>query len=493
MTDYELTIGLEVHVQLKTKSKMFCSCSAAYFGADPNTHVCPVCLGLPGALPVANGEAIKKAYLIGLGLDCEINKSAKFDRKNYFYPDLPKGFQISQYDQPFAINGHLEVGGRKIRINRAHLEEDTGKLIHARVGNTAVSLIDFNRSGVPLMEIVSEPDIISPEEAKEYAQKLNLLMKTLGVADADMDKAGMRFDANVSLKPKGRKEYGTKVEIKNINSFRFLEKAIVYEFKRQTDLLLKGENIVQETRGWVENKGITQSQRTKEFAPDYRYFPEPDLTHYIMNNEQINDLKRSLPQLPEEKEKELIGSFGLAAATANQLVKQDYTAFFLQAIRDYQQLEEPGIEPTHFDSSRANKVANWVVGVLQKILNEEKITLDQIKTEPATLALILYAIDQGKITTANGKEIFAAAITKGEGVTQLIEKFQATTKSMGSIEAIATQVIEDNEKAVADYLSGKENAMFYLVGQLMRATQGSVQPTQARQLLEEKLKHARNK
>lgn len=488
--DYDLTIGLEVHVQLKTKSKMFCSCAAQYFGAEPNSHVCPVCLGLPGALPVANREAINKAYLIGLGLGCRINKFAKFDRKNYFYPDLAKGFQITQFDKPFALGGYLEIEGRKIRLNRAHLEEDTGKLIHAQVGGEQVSLIDFNRSGVPLMEIVSEPDITSPEEAKGYAQKLNLLMKTLGVADADMEKAGMRFDANVSLKPKGRKEYGVKVEIKNINSFRFLEKAIVFEFTRQAEILKKGEEIVQETRGWVESKGITQSQRTKELAPDYRYFPEPDLTNYTINNEQINDLKTSLPILPEEREKELINYFGLNANTAHTIVTNDYSLFVTEAITAYQQLEEKGISPTHFDSSKATKVANWVVGEMQKILNAEKITIDQIKTEPASLSTILYAIDQGKITTVNGKEILKEAVASGASVSQLIEKYQAFSRSLGSIEEMADRIIADNNQAVKDYLGGKEPALFYLVGQLMKRVQGGIPPDEVRRILEEKLKNA---
>jgi len=283
MNQYEATIGLEIHVQLRTQSKMFCRSTADYFGAQPNTHTCPVCLGLPGALPIINKEAINKAVTFALGLNCTINRQSKFDRKSYFYPDLPKGYQISQFDLPIGKNGWVEVGEKRIRINRVHQEEDTGKLIHTNIDGRQVSLIDFNRSGIALMEVVSEPDIDSPAQAKSYAKKVHQIARYLEVADVNMEKAGMRFDANISVKKKAQKELGEKVEIKNINSFKFLEKALAHEIERQIKSLESGEKIIQETRGWLESKAITVSQRTKESSPDYRYFPEPDLPPLLLS------------------------------------------------------------------------------------------------------------------------------------------------------------------------------------------------------------------
>lgn len=487
MKEYLLTVGLEVHVQLNTKSKMFCSCSAAYFGEEPNTHVCPVCLGLPGALPVANAEAINKAYQIGLGLNCEIPNFAKFDRKNYFYPDLAKGFQISQFDKPFAISGYIVVGDHKIRINRAHLEEDTGKLVHGTVDGEMVSLIDFNRSGVPLMEIVSEPDLESAVEAREYAQKLNLIVKSLGVADADMEKAGMRFDANVSLRPKGQKELGTKVEIKNINSFRFLEKAINYEYGRQVALLEKGEIIVQETRGWVESKGSTQSQRTKEFSPDYRYFPEPDLSAYTITDEQLNVLKSKIPLLPDQLVSSLQTNYGIDKRIATTLVEKDLEPWFKEALLAYSQTENPGLEVSHIDQLKAAKMANWISGELLRILNDRKIEVSDLQMEPARLAELLYEVDKGEISVGNAKLVLDQLVDGNKSLQQLLDEFRSSKIEAGQLSGIIDKVIEANPNAVADYSSGKEQAVFFLVGQVARETHGSVGAAQVKEILVEKL------
>jgi aspartyl-tRNA(Asn)/glutamyl-tRNA(Gln) amidotransferase subunit B len=485
MTEFDLVIGLEVHVQLRTKSKMFCSCSAQYFGAEPNTHVCPVCLGLPGALPVANEDAIHKALLTGLALNCELPNSAKFDRKNYFYPDLAKGFQISQYDQPFAINGNLVVNGKKIRINRAHQEEDTGKLIHGMVDGKRVSLVDFNRSGVPLLEIVSEPDITSPEEAKDYAQQLNLLLKTIGVADVDMEKAGMRFDANLSLKRKGTEKLGTKVEIKNINSFRFLEKAIYYEFSRQAEILKVGGQIVQETRGWVESKGITQSQRTKEQAHDYRYFPEPDITTFTITNEYKYELEAQLPALPNQLIAKL-AELGLDEQTAKTLVEKDFYDWYFSALDAYQQTESEGLEIDHYDSQKAIKVANWVIKDVFRLLKDKNLTVGGLKGEPGGLAELLYRIDQGKLTVANGRTVLEDYLMTGVSISDLISKGSYETASI-NLDDLAEKVIATNEKAVSDFVRGKEQAIYFLVGQVVREAKGGANPDEAKKVLMEKL------
>ena len=380
MKEYQTTIGLEVHVQLKTKSKMFCTDSAEYFGADPNTHTCPVCLGLPGALPVINQKAIEQAVKVGLALNCRLNKETKFDRKSYFYPDLPKGYQISQLDQPIAKSGYLDVDGRKIRINRAHMEEDTGKLIHTKVGGKEATLVDFNRSGVPLMEIVSEPDLSSPEEARLYAKKLHQIMRYLGVADVDMEKAGMRFDANVSVRPKGQKTLGTKVEIKNMNSFSFLEKGLVFEVTRQIKDLEKGEKIIQETRGWVERKGETVSQRIKETSPDYRYFPEPDLPPLVINDTLVKKLKKEIPELPSQKAQRFRRQYALSEYDSTQLSDVKGVAdWFEEALLDYGKLEQKKNKVEHVDSRRAKTVANWVLGEVSRALKENNIKIKEEK------------------------------------------------------------------------------------------------------------------
>ena len=490
MKEYITTVGLEVHVQLKTDSKMFCTSSAKYFGASPNSHTCPVCLGLPGALPVINQKAIEYGIKVGLALNCHINKETKFDRKSYFYPDLPKGYQISQLDKPIAEGGYLVVEGRKIRINRAHMEEDTGKLIHTKVDGSEVSLVDFNRSGVPLMEIVSEPDISSPEEARAYAKKLHQIMRYLSVADVDMEKAGMRFDANVSVRLKSSKTLGTKVEIKNMNSFSFMEKALVYEVTRQIKSLESGEKIIQETRGWVESKGITQSQRVKETSPDYRYFPDPDLPPLEISDQLIERLKKQIPELPDEKSKRFQEDYALSLYDATQVTEtQGIAQWFEEAVRDYSRVEQMTNEPKHIDSRKAKLVANWVQGELMRLLKENKHTIKEANIEPAGLSQLLLLIDQGKINHQIAKQVFVKMYESGkspsfiineEGLTQI-----DTADELGKILDI---IISENQKAVEDYRKGKEQSFKFLIGQVMRKTKGKANLKIVSKVLSEKLK-----
>ncbi len=490
MKEYETTIGIEVHVQLKTNSKMFCTNSAEYFGASPNSHVCPVCLGLPGALPVINQKAIESAIKVGLALDCKINKETKFDRKNYFYPDLPKGYQISQYDVPIAYGGYLEIEGKKIRINRAHMEEDTGKLIHTRLGGKMVTLVDFNRSGVPLMEVVSEPDIGSPEEARSYAKKLHQIMRYLEVADADMEKAGMRFDANVSVRPKGTRKMGTKVEIKNINSFRFLEKALAYEVVRQVKQLNAGKRIIQETRGWVEAAGVTVSQRTKETSPDYRYFPEPDLPPLLISDSLIEKLKKEIPELPAAKIKRFQETYALSYYDSLQLSESKEIAdWFEEALLDYSKAEQGRRRPSHIDSRKAKAVANWVLGELLRLLKENQMNIKEATIEPAALAELLLMVDQGKITRAAAKQVFAKMFSSGVLPVKIIEEEGLSQiGAEGELDKIVDEVLKKNARVVEDYKLGKVQSFKFLMGQVMSVSKGKANPRIATNLLKDKLK-----
>ena len=482
MNKYETTIGLEIHVQLKTKSKMFCRSAADYFGSDANTHTCPICLGLPGALPVTNREAINSAVKFALGLNCEISRQSKFDRKNYFYPDLPKGYQISQFDLPIGKNGWIEVEGKKIRINRAHQEEDTGKLIHATIGDRGVSLIDFNRSGVPLMEVVSEPDIDSPALAKSYAKKIHQAARYLEVADVDMEKAGMRFDANISVKKHGERKLGNKVEIKNINSFRFLEKALTYEIERQIKSLEKREKIVQETRGWVESKGITVSQRTKETSPDYRYFPEPDLPPLVFTKEQVAKLKSELPELPGEKAKRFESDFGLDKKTTQTLTEDKYLAqWYEEAVRIYAKQAINKLE-------NAKKLANWVSGELVKNMRDRALDIQSLKIEPAAFVELLFFLDKGEISIVTAKQILDRMFDTGEMPESIIKEQSLTqVQDKEEIKKEITRVLKENKKAASDFVAGKETSLGFLVGQVMRNTQGRANPKLAADLLKEEL------
>lgn len=482
-SDYEAVIGLEVHVQLKTKSKMFCATSAEYFGARPNSHTCPVCLGLPGALPVVNEKALESAIKVGLALNCGVAEITRFDRKNYFYPDLPKGYQISQFALPIASNGYLYVGEKKIGITRAHLEEDTGKLIHSLVDSQKVSLIDFNRSGVPLLEIVSEPDLRSALEAKEYAKKLHQIMRYLGVADVDMEKAGMRFDGNVSVRKKGQTEYGTKVEVKNINSFRFLEKALNYEIERQIKALEDGETIAQETRGWVEAQGQTVSQRGKEFAHDYRYFPEPDLPTLKVDQTLVKSLEKGLPELPDDLEKRLQKDYGLTEADARPLVEEkELAAFFEEAA---QALQEQSNESP-------KEVVNWLLGEVRRNLNEKQISLTTAKLEPAGLVELILLVKKGVINSLTAKEVLKEVLAEGKEPHKIVEEKGLGQKDESTLAKEVEAILKENPQAVEDYHNGKEAVLGFLLGALMRKLKGTANPEIAGKLLREELKNGRH-
>ncbi|HUV42950.1 MAG TPA: Asp-tRNA(Asn)/Glu-tRNA(Gln) amidotransferase subunit GatB [Patescibacteria group bacterium] len=426
----QAVIGLEIHVELKTKSKMFCHCSADYFGHQPNTHACPVCLGLPGALPVANKQAIEWTIMAGLAFGCQISLFSKFDRKNYFYPDLPKGYQISQYDLPFCLDGKM---GR-IGIKRVHLEEDTAKLIHTKDS----TLIDFNRSGVPLMEIVTEPDIESAQEAKEFLKRVQQILRYLDISDCDMEKGSMRLEVNISVRKKGDKLPDYKVEIKNLNSFRFVEKAINYEIKRQLQLIKKGEKPIQETRGWNEAKQKTYTQRWKEEAQDYRYFPEPDLPPIRWKKSEIERIKKLLPELPEARKRRFMEQYGLsdyqATISTASIAQSDY---FEEAVNLG---KEMGLDP---------------IGTANIIINKR---VDVDKTPPAKLVRIL---------------VEKKAISK------------ISDKQLGKI---VKDVIKKNKQVVADFKKGKTQAVEALLGQVMRETKGAANPNQTRKILLEKLK-----
>ena len=484
MKQYETTIGLEIHVQLKTKSKMFCRTSAEYFGSKPNAHTCPVCLGLPGALPTINKEVINAAARFALGLNCKVSPKSKFDRKNYFYPDLPKGYQVSQYDLPIGTNGWLEVDDKRIRINRAHQEEDTGKLIHAKVGGKESSLIDFNRCGVPLMEIVSEPDIDSPQLAKLYAKKVHQIARYLEVSEADMEKAGMRFDANVSVREKGTKKLGEKVEIKNINSFRFLEKALAYEIERQLKTIKSGGKIIQETRGWVESKGVTVSQRTKETSPDYRYFPEPDLPPLTFAEKAIKSIRSSLPELPGAKLKRFILEYGLDKITAQIITEDKFTAqWFENALSVYAKDVED-------KSSRAKKVANWMIGELLRKLREKSLSIQSVPIEPAGLVELLVTLDKGEISQTTAKQVFSSMFDTGKSAARIIrEEGLIQVSKEEDLERIVKQIIHENKRAVEDFSKGKEASIGFLIGQVMRQTKGRANPKIVSDLLRKNLSY----
>jgi aspartyl-tRNA(Asn)/glutamyl-tRNA(Gln) amidotransferase subunit B len=496
MSEYKTNIGLEIHVQLKTKSKMFCGCDNNAEGKAPNTVVCPICMGFPGVLPVANKQAIEWTIKTALALNCQIALVSKFDRKHYFYPDLPKNFQISQYDTPFAQNGYLEIQMgtdldqkfknnlglsqklRKIRIKRVHLEEDAAKLVHPE--GSDYSLVDFNRSGTPLMEIVTEPDITSPHEAKIFLQELRTLLRYLEVSDADMEKGQMRCDANISLNPKSaivpirNPKLGTPVEIKNMNSFKMVEKALAYEEKRQRELLERGEKIQRETRGWVDQKGITVSQREKEVAPDYRYFPEPDLPPFKFSQKYIQDLKNVLPELPAQRRKRFVEKFRLSRNEVNTLVED-------RLLGDYfEEVVAQKIEP--------QKAANWILVELLGRLNKKGWTMVENRILAHDLASLINKIEKAEISGKIAKEIFEEMFDTGKKPAGIIkEKGLRVISDEKKLSQIIDNIIKENPKVIADYRKGKVTALQFLIGQLMKETRGQASPSLAKKLLEKKL------
>jgi aspartyl-tRNA(Asn)/glutamyl-tRNA(Gln) amidotransferase subunit B len=472
---YKTVIGLEVHVQLLTKSKMFCSCSTA-FGREPNSQVCPVCLGLPGSLPVLNKEVFNLSIKAALALKCKINFEMRFDRKNYFYPDLPKGYQISQLDMPLASGGRLDITTdrkkKTIRIGRVHLEEDAGKLIHT----SKASLVDFNRGGVPLIEVVTEPDINSPDEAYRYLKELKGILNYLEVSDCNMQEGSLRCDANVSVNPENSSKMGVKTEVKNMNSFKAVRNALSFEVARQQELYEKNEKLVQETRLWDENKNKTYLMRTKEEAHDYRYFPEPDLPMFEIKKEDVDQLEASLPELPAVRLKRFIKEYGLTEQAANFLVSSKSLAgYFEECCQLYDQAQD---------------LANWLMGPVVAILRQENQSFAEIKLKPNNLVEMLKAIKEEKINRTMAKEIILPEIIHGQKTVDYLLKEKDITQvsDKNKLAEVIDEVIKENPKAVKDFHQGKKNAIMYLVGRIMKETKGKANPKIINEMLIKRLR-----
>ena len=475
---YEVVIGLEVHAQLKSKSKIFCPDSTE-FGAAPNTHVCPITLGMPGVLPVLNRKVVDMAILTGLALNCEIAEISKFDRKQYFYPDLPKGYQISQYDLPVCKNGYIMINGKKIGITRAHLEEDAGKLVHAggiggRLDSSAYSLVDLNRAGTPLLEIVSEPDIRSADEAKAYMEELRNIVKYMGVCDGNLEEGSMRCDANISIRPFGQKEFGTRAEIKNINSFSALKRAVEYEIVRQAEILEEGGEVVQETRLWNEADGETKSMRSKEDAHDYRYFPEPDLMMLEISKDWVERIKATMPELPSQKRERYVSKEGLSEYDAQVIVEQMETAFFFDKVLEL--------------GANAKLAVNWLMGDITGYLKEKHLLINETKLTPENLAEMINMIEKGTISNKIAKEIIIEMLETGAKASDIVaKKGLSVISDEGELVAIVEKIINDNPSQVAAYKSGKDKLFGFFVGQAMKATQGRANPQLINDIIKKKL------
>ncbi len=472
---YEAVIGLEVHAQMLTDTKIFCGCSTK-FGSEPNTQTCPICIGMPGVLPVLNKKVLEFAIRTGLATNCKISNYSRFARKNYFYPDLPKGYQISQYELPICEHGSIEivVDGevRKIGITRIHMEEDAGKNIHEGTGN--YSFVDLNRTGVPLMEIVSEPDIRSPKEAAEYMKKLRTILRYLGVCDGNMEQGSLRCDANVSMRPLGQKEYGTRAEVKNINSFKFVEKALEYEIKRQIKVIEEGGKIIQETRLWDSDRGITESMRSKEEAHDYRYFPEPDLVPITVEQKWIEKIKASLPELPDIKRERFAKEFGLPEYDADMLTSEKSTADWFEAA-----VKAGG---------QAKAVSNWIMGELMKLLNEENKTFEECALKPSQLAGMLRLMDKGTISGKIAKTVFEEMYKTGKDADAIVkEKGLVQVSDEGAIEKAVDDIIAKSSKEVERFKAGDEKLLGFFVGQVMKAMKGKANPQMLNEILKKKL------
>ncbi|MFI5358810.1 MAG: Asp-tRNA(Asn)/Glu-tRNA(Gln) amidotransferase subunit GatB [Halanaerobiales bacterium] len=475
---YETIIGLEVHVQLATESKIFCNCSTE-FGAEPNKHTCPVCLGLPGTLPVLNKKVVDYAIMAGLALNCNINSYSKFDRKNYFYPDLPKAYQISQSDYPICENGYIEIdteeGTKKIGITRIHMEEDAGKLVHeGSIDQATASLVDYNRTGIPLIEIVSAPDIRTPSEARAYLTQLKQILQYIGVSDCNMEEGSLRCDANVSIRPVGQKEFGTKTELKNMNSFRAVERALEYEVERQRKILEEGGEIIQETRTWDESLNKTISMRTKEEAADYRYFPDPNLPPLNVDRDWVERIKSSLPELPREKRERFVREYALPEYDAGVLTdSRELADYFEACVKEY---------------SDAKAVSNWIMGDFLRLLKEENLEIAEVKMTPAHLSGMLKLMDEGVISSKIAKTVFEEMFKTGKAPEQIVEeKGLKQISDAGQLEEIVLKVIEANPSVVEDIKSGKDKAIGFLVGQVMKETRGKANPGMVNQIIREKI------
>ena len=475
--NYEIVIGLEVHLQLNTKSKVFCGCSTD-FGSAPNTQTCPVCLGFPGSLPVLSKKALELGAKVAIALNCRIAKKIRFDRKNYFYPDLPKNYQISQFDQPLSQHGSIAIVSgeteKKIRIRRVHLEEDTGKLFH----QNDCSLIDFNRSGIPLLEIVSEPDINSPEEAYLYLTALKSILEYLDVSDCNMEEGSLRCDANISLRKKGGKELGVKTEIKNMNSFKGVKSALEYEGRRQADLLESGERIIQETRLYDAEKGVTKPMRSKEEAHDYRYFPEPDLAPFDFEENFLKAIAKDMPELPKPKKNRFIKDYKLSNYDAAIMASD-------KSIADY-------FEKCAALYDNPKIIANWLMGDVSAYMKDNNILIKDLNLEPGQLSGMLKMIDSGVITGKVAKALLIETIQTGTAPEKLVkEKGLEQISDVNLLEAAISQAISENPNPVEDFKGGKDNAIMFLMGKIMQKTKGRANPNKVNEMLREKLKGAK--
>ena len=499
---YDIIIGLEIHAELKTKSKMFCECDNNIEGKKPNQNTCPICMGHPGTLPIPNKKAIEWTILTGLALHCKVNKLSKFDRKNYFYPDLPKGYQISQYDLPFVFDGHLDIDGDKIAITRIHLEEDTGKLTHPN--GKSYTLVDYNRASTPLMELVTEPILKSAEQAKKFCATYQQILRYLNISDANMEKGEMRCEANVSVQEKGKWEYkgnceikplrdyklNPKVELKNINSFKAIEKAINYEIKRQIDELENNGKLIQETRGWDENKGVTVSQRVKETSADYRYFPEPDIPPINISAEMIEEIKSRLIELPPEKKNRFIEQYNFLPENAELLVADkalaDFTEQVISELRAW--IDANGDDWERQKTKLARATSNWILSELFKHLkNGFKIT--DLKMTAENFAELILLVYLGKINSSAGQKILDILIEKGGEPKSIMQNLGLEQMDdTGELEKIVLEIIEKNTKQVEEYKSGKQNVLQFFVGLAMAATKGKANPKIVIEILKEKLK-----
>jgi aspartyl-tRNA(Asn)/glutamyl-tRNA(Gln) amidotransferase subunit B len=476
--NYEAVIGLEAHVHLKTETKVFCGCSGE-FGKEPNSQTCPVCLGFPGSLPVLNKVALSYAIKAALALNCKVQEYTKFDRKNYFYPDLPKNYQISQYDLPLSKDGFLDIylegKAKRISIRRVHMEEDAGKLIHRQ----DLSLVDFNRTGIPLLEIVSEPDINSSAEAYEYLTALKSILEYLDVSDCDMEKGSLRCDANISIRKKGAKELGVKTELKNMNSFKAVKDALVFEIKRQSELLDAGESIIQDTRLWDAKESKTFSMRTKEQAQDYRYFPEPDLPPFIIKEDEIERIRKAIPELPREKMLRFIRDYGLSEYDAKILVLSKKDADYAEScIKTYQDKDK-------------KIIVNWLIGPLFSEANKRNCGISDLEVSPKNLVKLIGLAEREEISNLSAKSVLTEMINADEDPETIIkEKNLIQISDTGALDNIIDEVIKENQKSVNDYKQGNASALMFLVGQVMKKSQGKANPKVVQEILKRRLGNA---
>jgi len=475
--DYEVVIGLEVHAELSTKTKIFCSCPTE-FGAEPNTHVCPVCMAMPGALPVLNEKVVEYAVKAGIATNCTISKDSKNDRKNYFYPDLPKSYQISQFDKPLCEHGYVEIedeegNKKKIRILRIHIEEDAGKLNHNEF--TGGSLVDLNRAGVPLIEIVSEPDLRSTKEAEEYLKKVKSILEYIEVSDCKMQEGSFRADVNVSVRKKGATEFGTRTEMKNMNSFRSIIRGIEYETQRQIEVIENGGKIEQETLRWDDVSGKTFSMRDKEDAQDYRYFPEPDLVAIRLSEEYIENIKNNLPELPESRKQKYLSVYGLSEKDSRMLISSKYLSNMFEEAEKI--------------CKNGKAVANWLLSDVSRILNENEMEADSMPFTAEQLAKMIELIDKGTISSAIGKKVLEELFENPKDPEEIIkEKGWLQISDEGAIKEIVNKILEANPASVADFKAGKDRALGFLVGQAMKETKGKANPQMLNKMFLEELK-----